>query len=209
MPEFILDTVVLRVMTFAHRDGLDILLQALGTQVMRCPAEVYNRDEDAVPLGDPDDSLSELARGLRYARRQLQEQAHALNRYRTWLDNATQIVQHLNHGSLIIDPLLLEELPRREDLRNLYGIGRGEAAALTLVERYHPDAVFLSSDKQACSVSQRLGFPHLTLYDVLDQWASRVSPTRGLFDVVVSGMEMARFKPDAQRIAELRHRLWR
>lgn len=42
MPEFILDTVVLRVMTFAHRDGLDILLQALGIQVVRCPAEVYN-----------------------------------------------------------------------------------------------------------------------------------------------------------------------
>lgn len=51
MPEFILDTVVLRVMSFAHRDGLDILLQALGTQVTRCLAEVYNRDEDAVPLG--------------------------------------------------------------------------------------------------------------------------------------------------------------
>lgn len=113
-------------------------------------------------------------------------------------------------GSLIIDPLLLvEELPRREDLRNQYRIGRGEAAALTLVERYHPDAVFLSSDNQACSVSQQLGLPCLTLYDVLDRWVSRVSPTRGLFDVVVSGMEMARFKPDAQRIAELRQRLWR
>lgn len=146
---------------------------------------------------------------MRYARRQLQGQAQALNRYRPWLCNATQIVQHLNQGSLIIDPLRLEELPRREDLRDHYRIGRREAAALTLVERYHPDAVLLSSDKQACSVSQRLGFSYLTLYDVLEQWVNRVSPTRGLFDVVVSGMEMARFKLDTQRIAEIRQRLWR
>jgi len=42
---------------------------------------------------------------------------------------------HIQARSLLIEPLQIEELPRREKLGELYGIGRGEAACLVLSER--------------------------------------------------------------------------
>jgi|GEM_PF-6952807 len=42
MPEYVLDTVVLQVMTFSGPDGVSILLQGLATMQVRFPAEVYN-----------------------------------------------------------------------------------------------------------------------------------------------------------------------
>jgi hypothetical protein len=68
--ECVLDTVVLRVMAFAHPDGIEITLTALRTLHVFCPAEVYNRDEDDQSLSDVDLTLSELGRGIRYARYQ-------------------------------------------------------------------------------------------------------------------------------------------
>ena len=56
-----------------------------------------------------------------------------------------------------MDPFTLDEVPSREALRQQYGIGRGEAARLTLVERDHSKAIFLSSDDAACKVAQDLG----------------------------------------------------
>lgn len=44
MPEPVLDTVVLRVMAFAHPNGIEILLETLNVSRARFPAEVYNRD---------------------------------------------------------------------------------------------------------------------------------------------------------------------
>ena len=45
----VIDTVVLRVMSFAHPRGIDILLEALNVSLVRLPAEVYNRDENSRP----------------------------------------------------------------------------------------------------------------------------------------------------------------
>ena len=42
----IIDTVVLRVMAFAHPEGLNILLEALNASSARLPREVYNLDEN-------------------------------------------------------------------------------------------------------------------------------------------------------------------
>lgn len=113
MSKFVLDTVVLRAFAFAHPQGIDILLEALGTSQAFFPAEVYNQDEDNLPLSVSDEGLSELAKGIRYARRQ------ALNlpglkgqRFQVRLENATQLPRHFQAGNLFIEPLELEELPR-------------------------------------------------------------------------------------------------
>lgn len=68
-PKFVLDTVVLRVLAFAHPQGISILIEALNTSQACFPCEVYNQDEDSLPLSKSDKDLSELAAGLRYARR--------------------------------------------------------------------------------------------------------------------------------------------
>lgn len=67
MLKYVLDTVVLRVFAFAHPQGIDILLSALKTPSACFPTEVYNQDENNLPPNVSDESLSELARGLRYA----------------------------------------------------------------------------------------------------------------------------------------------
>ncbi len=194
MPEHVLDTVALRAMAFAHPRGIDILLEAITSPAVRFPAEVYNQDEGALPMEADDEDLSELARGLRFARRQADMLPLVkARRYQTWLDNAAQLVSHLRKGSVLIDPLALEELPRREDLRRTYGIGRGEAACLVLVERYGALGVFLSSDAPACKVAERLGFAYLTLIQVLENWVDRSRPTEGALDALLDGMRAARF----------------
>ncbi len=76
----IIDTVVLRVMAFAHPEGLNILLEALNASSARLPSEVYNLDEDDNRLQYKD--LSELAKGLRYAKREGRQ---------VWLSNAEQL----------------------------------------------------------------------------------------------------------------------
>lgn len=59
MAKKILDTVVLRVMSFAHPRGIDILLEALNVSSAQFPAEIYNRDENSRPLEEDDEGLSD------------------------------------------------------------------------------------------------------------------------------------------------------
>lgn len=199
MPKFVLDTVVLRVFAFAHPQGIDILLSALDTPQAVFPPEVFNLDEDSLPPGISDENLSELARGLRYARRQVQLQPGlAGQRFQARLENATQVPRHIQAGSLFIDPLKLEEILQRENLITAYGIGRGEAACLTLAKRNTGIAIFLSSDETACRVAQTLGISYLTIPDILTAWICQVNPTPELFQDLIDGMRNAKFSiPEA------------
>ena len=193
-PSSILDTVVLRTLAFAHPDGIDILLTAVQVSQARFPAEVYNQDEALLPLNQPDGTLSELARGLRYAQRQvLVKPETEAARYTTWLQHAQQLPRHLQRGSLSVDPLLVRELARRQGLMQIYGISRGEAACLTLAERDKAQAIFLSSDDEACKVAQQLGIAYLTLTDVLELWVKQEKPTLEQLRGLVSGLRQARF----------------
>jgi predicted nucleic acid-binding protein len=194
MPEYVLDTVVLQVMSFSDPDGVEILLQGLATTKVRFPAEVYNWDRDSLPLDVADDDLSEFARGLRYAVRQTRTLPAAEGaRYATWLRNSGQLEHHRTEGSLIVDPLTIEELPRREELIEEYGIGRGEAACLVLVERYQAMGVFLSSDEDACDVARRLGLAYSTVSDVVEAWVRRARPTEERLDALIAGLRAAKF----------------
>lgn len=205
MSEVVLDTVALRVMAFAHPDGIDILLAALAVAAARFPTEVYNADEDA-PL--PDADVSELARGLRFARRQVAAQpAVQGRRYATWLANTAQIAHHLAVGTLIIDPLTVDELPRREEVRQQFGIGTGEAAGIVLAERYGAIAIFLSSDDKAYRIAQLLGIRSLTLPNVLERWVTQQRPSLAEFDALVAGMGTAKFGLRADFARALRARL--
>jgi len=208
MPERVLDTVVLRVLAFAHPRGIDILLRALDAPRARFPAEAYNADEDALPLDERDEDLSELARGLRFAHRQTRDRPAAeAARYQTWLEHGRQLAEHLARGTLVIDPLTVDELPRRDELVERFGIGRGEAAALVLAERYGAEAVFLSSDDDACEVAKKLGISRLTLIDVLDRWIECTRPTLHDFDALVAGMRAAKFGLRQEVFSALRGRV--
>ncbi|MDF5729712.1 MAG: hypothetical protein PUP92_17315 [Rhizonema sp. PD38] len=125
MSKFVLDTVVLRVFAFALPQGINILLSALKTESACFSTEVYNQDENSLPPNASDEELSELARGLRYAQRKAQTLPGLQGqRFQVRLLNAIQLTRHIQAGSLFIEPLEIEELPRRERLRELYGIGR-------------------------------------------------------------------------------------
>jgi predicted nucleic acid-binding protein len=205
VPELVLDNVALRVMAFSHPDGINILLGAFDVSRASFPAEVYNQDQDAIPPGADDTNLSELARGLRYAARQsVILPAAKAERYLTWLRNAAQLASHLSHGTLIIDPLTVNELPLRERLSTDHGIGRGEAACLVLAQRYGTAAVFLSSDAAACQVAIELGLPSLTLQDMLTNWVSRLEPTVAELDELLAGMSQAKFRLTQSVIDDLK-----
>lgn len=194
MSKFVLDTVVLRVFAFAHSQGIDILLAALNTPQAVFPSEVFNLDEDSLPPDTSDENLSELARGLRYTRRQAQSQPGlAGQRFQVRLENATQVPRHIQAGSLFIELLELEEIPRREQLIKIYRIGRGEAACLTLAERNTSIAIFLSSDEAACRVAQTLGISYLTIPDILAEWIRRAKPTPEFVQDLIDGMRNANF----------------
>lgn len=206
MSKFVLDTVVLRVFAFAHPQGIDILLAALNTPQAVFPSEVFNLDEDSLPPSVPDENLSELARGLRYARAQIQLQPGlAGQRFQDRLENATQVPRHIQAGSLFIEKLELEEIPRREQLRRIYGIGRGEAACLTLAERNKRIAIFLSSDEGACHAAQTLAISYLTIPDILTKWVRRDQPTSKLVKDLIDGMRNASFSIPEAFYQELLH----
>jgi hypothetical protein len=194
MSKFILDTVVLRVFSFAHPQGISLLLDALDTTELFFPPEVYNLDESSIPLNASDNSLSELARGLRYALRQTFSLPSAsAQKYQQRLQNTTQIPRHFQAGNFFIESLELEEVPRRENLMQVYGIGRGEAACLTLSERNRYTAVFLSSDTLACRASQSLAIDYLTIPDILTEWINRKNPSPELVQELILGMKNAAF----------------
>ncbi len=197
MPEAdppVVDTVVLRVMAFAHPQGLDILLQALSAPRARFPAEVYDWDEDAVPLSADDEALSELARGLRYARRQVETLPPAqAERYRTWLENARQLPPHRERGSFYVDPLKVDDLLEREALTGAFGIDLGEAACLVLAARSEVPALFLSADEAACRAARARATPYLTLLDVLEAWVQRERPPTSELERLLDGMKRAKY----------------
>jgi predicted nucleic acid-binding protein len=204
----VLDTVVLHAFGFGHPDGIETLLRVLQTEQARLPAEVYNADEDALPPGEDDEDLSELARGIRYARRQVRSRPPAEGeRYRRWIEHAAQIEEHLKARSLTIDPLQVGELPDREALIDDYGIGRGEAACLVLAQRYGATAVFVSSDEEACQVAENIGVPQITIPEVLETWVNVFCPSVADFDDIVEGLRHAKFDPGEAFSASLRERL--
>jgi predicted nucleic acid-binding protein len=208
MSKFVLDTVVLRVFSFANPQGIAILLAALNTSQAVFPSEVYNLDEDSLSPNASDASLSELARGLRYARRQVQlKPGLEGQRFQVRLENATQIPRHIQAGNLFIEFLELAEIPRREDIMQIYGIGRGEAACLTLAERNTQTAVFLSSDDAACRVAQNLGISYLTIPDILIGWVRRIHPASELLQDLIHGMKNASFAIPDSVYQQLREKL--
>jgi predicted nucleic acid-binding protein len=204
-PKPILDNVVLRVMAFAHPNGLDILIQALSATCLYIPAEVYNRDESTLPINQRDINLSEFARGLRYATRQTQTlPISQARRYQTWLDHAAQVLQHLDNSSLKIQALSLAELNERDIIQNTHQIGRGESACILLAQRHNLQAVFLSSDSKACRVAQSLGANYLTLLDILEKWINQVHPSFEEFETLIMGMQSAKFSLKEAELSKLR-----
>jgi len=211
MSKKILDTVVLRVMCFAHPRGIDILLEALNISCARFPTEIYNRDENSRALEEEDEGLSELAKGLRSAQRKIQISPQTESfRERRWLINSQQLNRHFNQGSLIVKTLTVEELYEREIIQEQFSrCDKGEAACLVLAKRYQGQAVFLSSDKKACQVAQEMGIPYLTLPDLIKAWVENKQPTIEEFDGLVNGIFAAKFnlKKSFVDLDELRQRL--
>lgn len=199
MSDPVLDTMVLQALGCGHPSGLSILFRALNVSRLRFPPEVYNQDEDSVPLERRDRGISEFGRGLRFARRRASDlPASEASRYRTWLENAGQIGEYLEAGQLVIDSLEIPGLQQRENLKARFGIGTGEAACLALALEDAAPAIFVSSDQNACRVAARIGVPFLTLFDVLDRWIATTQPASTYFEEIVAGMVQARFQvPDA------------
>jgi hypothetical protein len=204
--EPVLDTMVLQAFGFGHPEGIETLLRILQAQRARFPAEVYNGE--TLPLTEDDEDLSELALGLDYAERQIRTRPWVeAERFESWIDNASQLEEHLRSGSLEIDPLRVEELPEREDLMETYGIGRGEAACLVLAQRHGAPAVFVSADQEACEVADEIGIPRTTIRDLLERWVNVFSPPVEEFDAMIEGLRRARFDPGEDFVASLRERL--
>ena len=204
--EPVLDTMVLQAFGFGHPKGIETLSRVLQAERARFPAEVYNGE--TLPLGEDNEDLSELARGLRYARRQIRTRpATEAERFQRWIDNASQLEEHLRGGTLEIDPLYTEELPEREDLMETYGIGKGEAACLVLARRHGAPAVFVSADQEACEVANEIGIPHTTIRDLLERWVNVFSPPVEDFDAIIEGLRQARFDPGEDFAASLREML--
>jgi len=103
-----------------------------------------------------------------------------------------------------VDPLLIEELPRRRHFIGEYGIGRGEAACLDLVERYQSIGVFLSSDEDACNVARRLEFTYVTVRDVIEAGVARSRPTVERLGALIAGLRSAKFGLKPETIERLR-----
>lgn len=198
MPESeppILDTMILQGFSFGMPDGLDILLTGLGVPVVRFPEQIYNRDENSIPLGDDHSHLSELAQGIRYFKRKsLALPAREAVRYQTCLVNANQqLPRFLERGSLRIEQLDIQDLIKRDRLEQEEAIDPGEAACLALAHRSGGMAVFVSSDGAAGKVAEDLGVQLITTFDVLERWLQQTQPTLEDLERVLMGLTQARF----------------
>jgi hypothetical protein len=193
-PPPVLDTNILRSFVFAHPAGLEIVSRGLRCAVVQTPLEVYASDEDSAGLEQTDEDFSELGRGLRMARRKANDlpSAEAL-RYQTWITNAQQLPQHLERGSLVLCPLTVPELLERDRLQRTYEIGRGEAACLVLARRSDAPAVFVSEDDEACKIAVRLGVRVLMRQALLMRWLEDVRPSSVELEMLIVGLEGARF----------------
>jgi predicted nucleic acid-binding protein len=197
---------LLQTFGFGHPEGIETLLRILLVERARFPAEVYNGE--TLPLTEDDEDISELALGLRYAERQIRTRpATEAERFQRWLENASQLQEHLQNGTLEIDPLYTEELPEREDLIGTYGIGEGEAACLVLAQRHGAPAVFVSADQEACEVADEIGIPRVTIRDLLERWVNVFSPSVEDFDAMIEGLRRAKFDPGEDLTTKLRDQL--
>ena len=179
----ILDTVALRAFAFAHPEGLSLLMDFLDSPRLYFAREVYAFDENA-DLSD--DEVSELARGLRYARRK-KELRHSI-----WLENATQLGPLREKKKIVVLKLNLPLTRERLRLQDTYGIGRGEAATIALAHRIGSTAVFLSSDGKAVHAARELGVETLTLVEVLDLGTRRGIPC-SVLEELLQGLHQAKF----------------
>lgn len=188
-------------MAIVDSTGLDLLLRALDTRVVRVPQEVYNADEERYSLDEDSRELSELAQGLRLFRRRATGSPPELAaRNARWVSNAQQLHDHLARGSLNIDPLTVEELPLREALMETYGIGRGESAVITLALRDRALVAVLTADTKAGRAAIAEGVAVITLVDVLEQWIARDRPTLTAFSNFVDALARAKYQlPDRER----------
>jgi hypothetical protein len=160
----------------------------------RFPAEVYNLDEDRDDLPEEDPSLSEFAKGIRWARRYVQSLPAARSgRFRIWLNRLQQLHMHMRVGDLAVHPLTIPELSLREAISGRFGIGRGECTCLVLAQRHGGIAVFVSSDELACQAADALSIPHRTVPDLLERWVLRVKPITSLVEDLLNGLAGARF----------------
>lgn len=202
----VLDTMILQTFGFGHPEGIETLLRILLVKRARFPTEVYNGE--TLPLTEDNEDLSELALGLGYAEDQTRTRpATEAERFQKWIDNASQLQEHLRDGALEIDSLYTEELPEREDLMETYGIGKGEAACLVLAQRHGAPAVFVSADREACEVADEIGIPRMTIRDLLERWVNVFSPPAEEFDAMIEGLRRARFDPGEDLVASLRESL--
>lgn len=193
---FLLDTVALRGFAFAHPEGLSLLMGFLNAPRLYFPREVYDFDDET---HQPDEAVSELARGLRYAKRRKER------RYTTWLNNAAQLASLRKGGKLVALGLNLELLKERIGLQSQFGIGRGEAAALVLARQIGATAVFLSSDGVALAAASELGVATLTLVEILDLGVKGGLPC-GALEELLAGLLGARFGLKNEDAARLRGR---
>lgn len=167
MREPVLGAGILRAVAFTMPRGLPGLLAALVARAARVPAEVYNGDEDA-RLADDDISLSALAREIRVVRRQAGGWPWANSPWEhVALRRAARLQRHLADGSLRIDALRLTELPRREHLRNRYGLGRGEAASLVLAERHGVAVVYSAAAGLAADAARSEGLRVIAIREAM------------------------------------------
>jgi predicted nucleic acid-binding protein len=201
----VLDTNILRSFVFAHPSGLEVVLRGLRCAVAQTPLEVYARDEENAGLEQTDEDFSELARGLRMARRKARDlpSTEAL-RYQTWITNAQQRVQHLERGSLLLCPLTVPELLERDRLQRTHLIGRGEAACLVLAQRADAPAVFVSEDDEACKLAVQLGVRIVMRQALLIRWLEDIQPSIDQLEVLILGLERARFTLSARDAQALR-----
>lgn len=163
MREPVLDAAVLRAVAFGP-GGLPRLLTALAAPAARVPPEVYDGAVALTPPAVGGPGPSTLGRDLQALERRADRIHWArAQREREALRHAARLPDHVADGALIIDPLWPEELPRREDLRSRYGIGRGEAASLVLAQRYGAQAVYLSEDGVACRAARLEGIRHVAI----------------------------------------------
>lgn len=200
----ILDTNVLQHFAFAHPDGINILLKGIKNQSAYFPREIYNQDENELPLENHDVELSELARGLRYAkRRAMNPSDEKASRYQTWLNNSKQLPRHLERGSLIIAELVANEIPKREAVISQFGIAKGEAACLVLAQRFERVAVFTSMDNRALRAAEQLSIGVVSGLDVLMSYVKDQRPSEDFLRDFLEGLSNAGYRLRDTEIEQL------
>lgn len=154
MRDPVLAASTLRAIAFSTPGHLPLLLEAMHASAARVPVETYNCDEDAdFPEGDI--GFSAVAREVQTLRHRVQDLPWPrTQRESAALRRAEILAEYVSHGLLVIDPLSLGELRRREALRDRHGIGRGEAASLVLASRHNVPVAYFSPDDSILEIAR-------------------------------------------------------